>query len=88
MIVFLVCTLLSFGSKAQSAIGAWEAITTSENGDKLSSVVIFADGYQVLTIYNVSTGKFIHSNGGTWKLDGDIMTEKVEFHTDNSERLA
>ena len=26
-------------------------------------------------------------NGGTWKLKGDIMTEKVEFHTDNSERV-
>jgi hypothetical protein len=50
-------------------------------------VVIFADGYQVLTTYNATTGKFIHSNGGTWKLEGDMMTEKVEFHTDNAERV-
>ena len=87
VIVLLVCTLLSFGSKAQSAIGAWETITTSENGDKLRSVFIFANGYQVLTTYNITTRKFIHSNGGTWNLDGGIMTEKVEFHTDNSERV-
>ena len=87
VIVLLVCTLLSFGGKAQSAIGAWETIATSENGDKLRSVVIFANGYQVLTTYNITTGKFIHSNGGTWNLDGDIMTERVEFHTDNSERV-
>ena len=78
---------MSLGINAQSVIGAWENYTTSENGDKLRNVVIFANGYQVLTTYNATTGKFIHSNGGTWKLKGDIMTEKVEFHTDNSERV-
>tara|TARA_R110000744_G_scaffold109170_1_gene206443 strand:- start:4461 stop:5171 length:711 start_codon:yes stop_codon:yes gene_type:complete len=87
IIVLLICTFVPFGIKAQSVIGAWENYTTSENGDKLRNVVIFADGYQVLTIYNANTGKLIHSNGGTWKLEGDIMTEKVEFHTDNSERV-
>lgn len=85
--VFLICTLISFGIKAQSVIGAWESYATSENGDKLRNVIVFADGYQVLATYNATTGKFIHSNGGTWKLEGDIMTEKVEFNTDNSERV-
>ena len=87
IIVLLICTFLSFGIKAQSVIGAWEGYHTSEEGEKLKSVVIFSDGYQVLTTYNADTGKFIHSNGGTWKLDGDTMTEKVGFHTDNSERV-
>ena len=85
IIVLLICILISIGTKAQSVIGAWESYSTSENGDRLRNVVIFADGYQVLTTYNATTGKFIHSNGGTWKLDGDIMSEKVEFHTDNPE---
>ena len=87
IIVLLLCTVVSFESKSQSVIGAWEGFHTSENGEKLRSVVIFSDGYQVLTTYNAETGKFIHSNGGTWKLEGDSMTEKVEFHTDNSERV-
>ena len=85
IIVLLICTYLSFGIKAQSFIGAWESYHTSENGEKLKSVVIFSDGYQVLTTYNAGTGKFVHSNGGTWKLEGDTMTEEVEFHTDKSE---
>ncbi len=38
-------------------------------------------------MYEAKTGKFIHSNGGTWKLVGDIMTEKVEFDTDTPERV-
>ncbi len=85
IIVLLICTFISFGINAQSVIGAWESYHTSDKGEKLKSVVIFSEGYQVLTIYNADTGKFVHSNGGTWKLEGDIMTEKVEFHTDNSE---
>lgn len=84
-IILSICIVVSFTLKAQSPIGAWETISTAENGDTLRSVLILADGYQVLSTYNATTGKFIHSNGGQWTLEGDIMTEKVEFHTDNPE---
>jgi len=87
LIILLICTLVSFGIKAQSFIGAWESHHTAENGDKLKSVVIFSDGYQVITTHDFETGKFISTNGGTWKLNGDTMTEKVEFDTVNSERV-
>lgn len=85
--ILLVCIFLSLGIHAQNIIGAWESYTTSTDGEKLRNVVIFADGYQVLTTYNANTGAFIHSNGGTWSLEGDIMTEQVEFHTDKPERV-
>lgn len=87
IIVLLICTFLSVGIKAQSLIGAWERYHTSENGEKIKSVVIFSDGYQVITYYDSKTGNFISTNGGTWKLIGDTMTEKVEFDTNNSERV-
>jgi len=83
----LFCTFLSLSLHAQSVIGAWERHHTSESGEKLRSVVIFSEGHQVLTTYHAKTGKFIHSNGGSWKLEGDVMTEKVEFHTDNPKRV-
>jgi len=85
--VLLFCIVASLGMNAQNIIGAWEMSSTAENGDKLKSVVIIAEGYQVLSIYDAETGKFIHTNGGTWKLDGNIMTEKVEFHSDNPESI-
>jgi len=85
--VLLICTFLSFGIKAQSFIGAWEGYHTSESGEKLKSVVIFSNGYQVITTFDSKTGKFISTNGGTWKLIGDTITEKVEFDTNNSERV-
>jgi hypothetical protein len=87
IIGLLLFTCISTGMHAQSLIGAWERYHTSESGEKLKSVVIFSDGYQVLTTYHAETGKFIHCNGGTWKLEGDTMTEQVEFHSDNSEAV-
>ena len=87
IIVLLVCTFLSIAVNAQSFIGAWERHHTSEQGENLKSVVLFADGYQVISTYNAETGKFISCNGGTWKLEGDTMTEKVEFDTKTPERV-
>ena len=53
----------------------------------LKSVVIFSDRYQVITTHDLNTGKFISTNGGTWKLIGQTMTEKVEFDTNDSVRV-
>lgn len=87
VVLVLVCLFLSIGIKAQSFIGAWESYHNSENGDELRSVVIFTEGYQVITTTHAKTGKFISTNGGTWKLEGNTMTEKVEFDTNNPERV-
>jgi len=83
---FIFC-VLPLGLNAQSFIGAWETYYTSENGDQLKSVVIFGDGYQVVATYDLKTGKFIRTEGGTWKLDGDTMTEIVEFDTKYTEKV-
>lgn len=85
IILLLICTFLSIGIKSQGLIGAWERYHTSEKGEKIKSVVVFTDGYQVITYYNSNTGKFISTNGGTWKLIGDTVTEKVEFDSSNPE---
>lgn len=87
LLSLLVIVFLSHIVPAQSLIGAWGTLVVTEEGDSLQQVVVFADGYQVLTIFDANTGAFIHCNGGTWSLDGDMMTEKVEFHTDDPERV-
>lgn len=87
LLLCLICVFLSFAIKAQSFIGAWERDHTSDTGEALKSVVIFSDGYQAISTYNAKTGKFISSNGGTWSLNGDTMTEKVEFDTNNPGRV-
>ena len=83
----LLIVLCSLSASSQSLIGAWERNHISEDGEKLRSVVIFAEGYQVISIYKSKSGEFVYSNGGTWKLNGNMMTEKVEFDTGNAERV-
>lgn len=83
IVLMLLCSFLTIGIYAQSLVGAWEHLTTSEDGRKVRSLAIFADSYQSLTTYDAATGAFIHSQGGSWTLDGDVLTEKLEFHTTN-----
>ena len=85
IIVVLICVFASFGVKSQNIIGAWERNYTSEDGEKLKTVLIFSEGYFSQTNYNAESGKFINTSGGSWKLNGDSMTEKLEFNTVNSE---
>lgn len=85
--LILVLAFCMQGAFPQKLIGAWENTKTLKNGEKIKSVLILADGYQVLSTYNAKTGKFISTNGGTWRLDGNIMTEKVEFHTEDPSRI-
>tara|TARA_B100000795_G_scaffold69266_1_gene48249 strand:+ start:2940 stop:3647 length:708 start_codon:yes stop_codon:yes gene_type:complete len=87
ILLLLIFTQLSINVNAQSFIGAWERHHSSEKGEELKSIVIFSDGFQSISTYNAKTGKFIYSNGGTWKLTGDSMTEKVEFDTKDFERV-
>jgi hypothetical protein len=87
IIILIICNLFVVNISAQSFVGAWERLYESDDGVKLKSVVIFSDGFQVISTYEAKTGKFIYSNGGTWKLTGDTMTEKVEFDTNNSDRV-
>ncbi|UJH66048.1 membrane or secreted protein [Allomuricauda sp. SCSIO 65647] len=78
--------IFSLSIQGQSLIGAWEA-TTSHEGNLLRNVVIFADGYQAATFYDAETGAFVSTNGGTWSLDGNTMTETIEFDTKKPERV-
>ena len=82
---FIIFTFFSFAIYAQDIIGAWESFSTSETGDQLKSVVIFADGYYAHTTFNATTGKFIKTKGGIWDLEDSTMTEEIEFNTENPE---
>ena len=87
-ISILMFLLFSFVSmNGQKLVGAWERIYTSENGQELKSIVIFSENYQTISTYELSSGKFISSNGGSWNLKANLMSETVEFDTENNERV-
>ncbi len=83
--VILICIFASFGVQGQNIIGAWERYFTSEKGEKLKTIITFSNAYKVTTTYNALSGEFINTTGGSWKLEGNSMIEKIEFNTDNSE---
>ena len=80
---FLLCIQIF----SQSPLGAWERYFENENGTEIRSVVIFSEKFQSIAMFNAKSGEFIYSNGGTWELNGNMMTEVVEFDTANSERV-
>ncbi|NER17443.1 membrane or secreted protein [Spongiivirga citrea] len=87
-LIFLTLTLLmTFSINAQGFIGAWEGTHTTDSGQEIKTVVIFSSKYQVTTQYDAKTGEFVMTNGGTWELAGDTMTETIEFDTKNPERV-
>ena len=59
----------------------------TEEGDSTRFALIIADGYQVMTTYNLKTGEFISTNRGLWSLNGNTMTEEVELYTDKPEMV-
>jgi len=88
VLLVLMCVFLALGSiYAQDFVGAWESHSTSEKGEPMKNIVVFSKGYQVSTWYHAKTGKFIKTNGGSWKVEGAIMTEKIEFDSENPKRV-
>lgn len=87
--VLPILTLLLFmgGVQGQTLVGAWENIATTADGQSVRNVVIFSEGHQVATWFDASTGAFIRTNGGAWKLNGSLITETVEFDTEKPERV-
>ncbi len=83
-LLFLTTACLAF---SQSVVGAWEARYVNAEGTEVRNVVIFsANGYQVATEYDLQ-GNFLSTNGGTWSLEEDFMTEVPEFHIKNPSRV-
>ena len=86
LLSILLLTIASFSS-SQSVVGAWEARYVNAEGTEVRNVVIFsANGYQVATEYDLQ-GNFLSTNGGTWSLEEDFMTEVPEFHTKKPSRV-
>lgn len=77
----------AYSLSAQSLIGAWESIATADDGSKIKSVVVFSDDYQVMSQYDADSGAFIQTNGGSWSITDNQVTEVVEFDSKNPDRV-
>ena len=80
---FITLSLFLFGTVAiaQSPVGAWEWTNTNDEGQQIKGVVTFSENYQAAAWFDAETGAFVETNGGTWSLDGNTMTEVPEFNS-------
>ena len=82
-----ILILVSQFLNSQSIDGAWEKYETNLAGTNERYVAIFSNGFNTITVYNNIDGEFISTNGGSWYLDGNLLTQKIEFDSKNSERV-
>lgn len=85
ILIYLVCC--STSGIAQSLIGAWEWSEIGEDGRKVKAIVTFTEGFQAAAWFDAETGAFIKTNGGSWELDGNTMTEVAEFNSEDSSKV-
>ena len=87
--LYLLCfSILTYLGGAQTLTGAWEMVETDDSGRSTHMLVIFSEnGFQSASWFNHETGAFIATNGGQWKLEGQTVTEVIEFDTRDSTRV-
>src|SRR5690625_2114095 len=85
-LVFVFSFVFSLCLAQPSLVGAWETELTGERGEPLTVTVIFSEKHQAMAMYNAK-GELIGTQGGTWKLENDILTEKNEFDSFNPENV-
>jgi len=79
-IIFI--SALLFGENERTApsaaeiIGAWQ----SQTGEVTSSWIA-SEKYFAIAIYNEKEKQFIETYGGSWRLEGNKLTFRYEFHT-------
>jgi len=85
--LFLISIFNAVVLFGQSLIGAWEWTEIDDEGGKIKGVVTFTKDYQAAAWFDAETGAFLRTNGGTWKLDGNTMTEVAEFNSEDPEKV-
>lgn len=84
--IFVALLILPPETHAQqnTLIGAWETFVTTGEGATKRGVVIFTDGFQSAAWFDAEDGSFIETNGGKWSINGNIVTEIIEFNSSDS----
>jgi hypothetical protein len=69
-------------SDAESLTGSW----LYDDGIE-QRLLVFIDGYNTYTVYNVSAKKFIETSGGPFTVGKDAITITTEFDTKDARRI-
>lgn len=79
-ILFSILSCLSiYAIEAQELQGAWESTQTNGQGEEVHHVTIIAGDFISEAFFEKTTGKFVTTKGGSYKVDGEHFTYSFEF---------
>ncbi|MFY0686352.1 MAG: membrane or secreted protein [Cyclobacteriaceae bacterium] len=81
-----ISQILCFGQSDSELYGAWKFESEDGNGEKIICMVTITSSHQVATQFK-KDGTFISTNGGSWSLEGNTISETVEFDTRDTSRV-
>jgi hypothetical protein len=82
LILFLGLNVDTAGHTKIDVTGAWER---ESEGNKIT--LICSGRYFAATVYNVQEQKFVHTWGGSWRIEANKFMEVHEFNTGNPEYI-
>lgn len=88
IILALLFSLVLNLINAQSLQGAWESNTKINNANvTLKNVTIFSSDHWSTAVFDSNTGFFYTTKGGNYKLDGNTLTQNIEFDSSNTDAV-
>ena len=76
---------------AKDLVGTWVVVGTPDNVGEIPKkggrLKFFTGRHWIITQADPETGKVIFHHGGTYKLNGNEYTEKIEYATESTEAL-
>lgn len=86
-IFLFILSFISLHLNAQPLLGAWEKITKGDVDEEIKTIIIITENYFSSTSYEVVSGQFLETKGGSWKLENEIMLQEIEFDTTHPENV-
>src|SRR5215203_6898507 len=82
-LIFLFSSLTTKNIDTEYLVGAWEY------GSSDNRTVIINTDKSIFSVakYDVPGKKFIHSYGGTWRVDGNKLIRKIEWNSNDSAQV-
>jgi hypothetical protein len=76
ILLALLPACLALQPFSEKPVGAWE-----KKEGSITHTLVIVDDYYSLSIFDVNAKRFIHTEGGTCRVDKDMMNGEIEYNT-------
>jgi hypothetical protein len=76
ILLALLPAFLALQPSSEKPVGAWE-----KKEGAITHTLVIVDDYYSLSSFDVNAKRFIHTEGGTCRVDNDMLTGEIEYNT-------